>query len=117
MAYWQVEVLLDTVRQGYESKGPVRDWQPQELLDYVSHCQFLVLDDLGAEKPTEWAVAKLDKIIDHRYISRLPTIFTSNLELGKLPLRIGDRLGEGAVCVLKAGSYRRIMSQKDRKAT
>jgi DNA replication protein DnaC len=40
----------------------------------------LVLDDLGAERPTAWAVEQFARLIDHRYTHLTPTILTSNLE-------------------------------------
>lgn len=38
----------------------------------------LVLDDLGKERPTEWAVEQLFSLIDSRYNAGLPLIVTSN---------------------------------------
>jgi DNA replication protein DnaC len=40
----------------------------------------LVLDDIGAERPTAWAVEQLARLVDARYTRLVPTIVTSNLE-------------------------------------
>ena len=40
----------------------------------------LVLDDLGAEKPSEWVDETLNLIVNTRYNERRATIFTSNYE-------------------------------------
>jgi len=104
--YYQVESFLDELRRGY------KDWErgeadPYLLLEQAKNCHLFILDDLGAHKPTAWAEAKLDEIINHRYINRQPTVITSNLSLDMLPERIADRMAEGAVVVLEGKSYRR----------
>jgi len=118
VAYRQVEAFLDELRWGYAAHNAYTQKQasglesvqvedPNVLINFVKICSLLVLDDLGAEKTTEWAGAKLDEIIDHRYVNGLPTIITSNLAMDQLLPRIADRLMEGKVFVLKASSYRR----------
>jgi len=39
---------------------------------------FLVLDDLGSERPTPWALEQVCHIIDHRSSEELPVLVTSN---------------------------------------
>jgi len=102
--YYQVEGLLDALRQSYSNKE-----NPEEtelILNYAKRCSLLILDDFGAQKSTEWAEAKLDEIIDHRYINQLPTIVTSNRSIESLPRRIADRLAEGILVLLEGQSYR-----------
>ncbi len=52
-----------------------------EILDPVIGAEVLVLDELGAQKPTEWVRDTLYLIINTRYLRRLPTIFTTNYRL------------------------------------
>jgi len=53
----------------------------------------LCLDDMGAEKTTEWVAETLYVIIDKWYRSeKQGLIITSNLPLGDLSARFGDRL-------------------------
>lgn len=52
----------------------------------------LFLDDLGIEKPSEWAQQTLYTIIDRRYRDYKQTVFTSNLSLDDLSDRLGDRI-------------------------
>jgi DNA replication protein DnaC len=40
-----------------------------------------VLDELGAQKPTEWVMDNLYLIMNSRYTAGSPTIFTSNYRL------------------------------------
>lgn len=105
-AYFQVEDLLDRLRAGYRMQEMNRESDYERLLNFVLRCPLLVLDDLGVEKETEWSMAKLDQIIDHRYAFGLPTVFATNLALSKLPERIADRLSEGVIVHLKGKSYR-----------
>ena len=49
-----------------------------EAVQAVKNTPFLVLDDLGAEKMTEWVGEQLFCIVNHRYNERLATVITSN---------------------------------------
>ena len=75
--------LLDDLRPGDASRQRVRDCQETGLL---------VLDDVGAEKASEWTQERLYSIVDHRYASCLPLIVTGNLPPGKLAEQTGDRV-------------------------
>lgn len=55
----------------------------------------LVMDDLGAERETEWAKEQLYALVDHRYRRRLPMVVTTNVALTDIDGRIASRLGEG----------------------
>jgi len=50
-----------------------------EILDGVRKAPLLVLDDVGAERNTEWAKEIFAEIINYRYTQNLPTIITTNL--------------------------------------
>lgn len=107
VAYWQVEALLDTLRQGYSQEKADELSGTYALLNFVKKCSLLVLDDLGAERSTDWSSAKLDEVVDHRYLHQLPTVVTLNVTPDALPPRLADRLFEGKVFVLKTRSHRR----------
>lgn len=72
-----------------------------DVLDPVINAEVLVLDELGAQKPTAWVTDTLYLILNTRYTKRLPTIFTTNfrLESSAAPARSLDR---GADSVLVA---------------
>ena len=61
------------------------------LKDYFN-TPLLILDDLGAEKTTDWALQSLYIIINKRLSEELQTIITSNLSLDELRDKIGDRI-------------------------
>ena len=52
-----------------------------QLLDPVTEAEVLVLDELGAQKPTAWVREILYLIMNGRYTRRLPTLFTTNFRL------------------------------------
>jgi len=53
----------------------------REILGPLLDAELLVLDELGAQKPTPWVRDILYLIINHRYTRRLPTLFTTNFLL------------------------------------
>jgi DNA replication protein DnaC len=82
VVFTRVTDLLDDLRPGADSTQRVRDCQNAKLL---------VLDDIGAEKASEWTQERLYSVIDHRYANRLPLIATSNLPPPKLSAQVGER--------------------------
>lgn len=52
-----------------------------DVLDPVLDAELLVLDELGAQKPTAWVNDTLYYILNTRYTRRLPTLFTTNYRL------------------------------------
>jgi DNA replication protein DnaC len=57
----------------------------------------LILDDLGAEKWTEWAEEQLFLPLDHRYRLEQPMVVITNEDLSTLPGCISSRLGDRAL--------------------
>lgn len=110
--YYQVETLMDELRQSYSKREQDEiAYSYSALLNSLKECCLLILDDIGAHNQTDWAAAKLDEIVDHRYINHLATIATSNtLELSE---RILDRMTEGKVVRLKGSSYRKQRGSND----
>jgi DNA replication protein DnaC len=80
--------LLDWLRYTYGSS----DTSYEQRFEEIRNVNLLVLDDLGAQNATPWAIEKLFQIIDYRYIRRLPLVVTSNQRLEDLDDRIRSRL-------------------------
>ena len=59
-------------------RSSFKDGTTSEAVQAVKNTPFLVLDDLGAEKMTEWVGEQLFCIVNHRYNERLATVVTSN---------------------------------------
>lgn len=87
--YCYVPLMLDELRHGYESESR---FSFDEQFQMFCRVGLLVLDDLGVERHTEWAVEKLNTIIDYRYVNRLPLVVTTNKPMDELPVRIASRL-------------------------
>lgn len=76
----------------------------------------LALDDLGAEKVTDWTMEAIEGLVDARARSVRPTIVTSNLRLGQLRdlwggvagMRIASRVAGCCATVEMRGPDRRI---------
>lgn len=68
------------------------------LLRKVSEADILVLDELGRERATEWRDEMLHQVVNARYSSQRPTIFTTNFDIGdiedpdSLQVRVGMRI-------------------------
>ena len=108
--YVFVPLMLDELRSGYSKEG---DESYDRTLRFLMEVDLLVLDDLGTQVPTPWAMEKLIMIIDYRYINGLPLVVTTNKELDKLPgddeHRIGSRLlrfSAGRRITIEAPEYR-----------
>ena len=87
--------LLLTFRATFQSETSSRF---EELLQLVTRCDHLVLDDLGRERLTDWVLETLYVVVNTRYEDRLATTITTNLNLEALRHRLGepilDRLAE-----------------------
>lgn len=64
-----------------------------QVLDPVIDTELLVLDELGAQKPTEFVMQTLYLVMNTRYTRRLPTIFTTNYRLD--PAKNDNKNGGG----------------------
>ena len=84
-------------------------------LESLSEFPLLVIDDLGAERQSEFALEQVYAVIDSRYKSKLPLIITTNLSVGEMKnpknmdyQRIYDRVLEMCVPLhFKGESLRR----------
>lgn len=82
-----VPEFLDNVRGAYNVPGRDMD----EWMEAVKNAEFLVLDDLGSERPSAWVQERLFVIVNHRYREALPTVFTSNIGPKDLAAQLGER--------------------------
>lgn len=55
-----------------------------DIIQNLQSAKLLVLDDLGAERRTSYALEKVCNIIDARYRSKLPAILTTNLTMDEI---------------------------------
>ena len=82
-----VPELLRAIRRGFNQPNEAAD----ELVKLTEEAELLILDDLGAEKPSDWVQEQLYVIINRRYENMLPTIITTNCTMNELKDRVGER--------------------------
>ena len=96
------------------------DGGADELCSRMAAIDLLILDDLGAERSTDYALEQIYNIVDSRYRSRKPLIVTTNLTLDEIRhpqdtphARIYDRLLEICVPISCIGvSFRKETAQE-----
>jgi DNA replication protein DnaC len=94
--FYDTRELLRMIRNTYDASIRTTEL---EVLRPVMTADLLVLDDLGAEKTSEWVEETMNLIVNTRYSERRLTIFTSNFpdipddtDPQSLLFRIGDRM-------------------------
>src|SRR5262249_51929228 len=98
--------LLTRLRQSYDrdgGAGGVGGASERELLDDLDGAPVLVLDDLGAERATDWAVERLFGLLNRRHDWRRPTVLTSNLGPKPLAEHLGERIAWRVVEMCRRG--------------
>ena len=75
--FYDTRDLLRLIRSTYD---PTSGTSEQDVLRPVMMADLLVLDDLGAEKTSDWVEETLNLIVATRYNERRVTLFTSNYE-------------------------------------
>src|SRR5580765_3148626 len=73
--FYQFGALL---RQIQDSYNPISQTSELKVLQPVFDANVLVLDELGASKPTDWVRDTMMQIINNRYNEKRLTIFTTN---------------------------------------
>lgn len=118
--WWQVGRLLQQMRASMGKSGS------EDLSAALFDCDLLVLDDLGAERVTDWTREQILLIISERYDRYASTIITSNYSLGDLAdrlspnddpdepagQRIASRIAESAMRIEVTGPDRRLGSDE-----
>jgi DNA replication protein DnaC len=75
--FYDTRELLRVIRHTYD---PIVRTSESDVLRPVIEADVLVLDDLGAEKTSEWVEETLNLIVNTRYSEKRLTLFTSNYE-------------------------------------
>lgn len=95
----------------------------QKYLDNLNRFDLLIIDDLGAERDTEFTWEKVMDVIDARYRAGLPLIITTNLSMRQLSdqsdvrrQRVYSRLREMCVFLEVKGADRRGKKMQDKMA-
>jgi DNA replication protein DnaC len=115
--FYDTRDLLRVIRSTYD---PVNRTAEMDVLRPVIEADLLVLDDLGAEKTSEWVEETMNLIVNSRYSERRTTVFTSNYDdnpdntdpdslLFRIGFRMRSRLHEMCEFLyLDGGDYREL---------
>lgn len=109
--FWTAVDLLERYRLSYRAEQG-DDGGLSRIEDELRRVPLLIIDDLGAEKGTDWTRERLFSLINARYGELSPTVVTTNVDLGQADERIASRLLDartGAVITL-AGPDRRLVA-------
>jgi len=94
--YRTVGGILQSLKSSY---APGAERTEAQVMGAMISPDLLVIDEVGATKPTEFEQATLFHVINSRYEQMRPTVVISNLDPHELPAALGercvDRLREG----------------------
>lgn len=93
--YRTVSGILQLVKGSYGDS----DYSESEAFASLVKPSLLIIDEVGATKPTEFEKAVLFEVINRRYEEMLPTIVISNL----MPKELSDAMGERCIDRLREG--------------
>jgi len=92
-----------------------------ELIKRLNDAKLLIIDDLGTERSTDYALEKVYNIIDSRYLTGKPLILTTNLTMSEMQTttdtryrRIYDRIFEMCYPVMVSGQSWRVTQAAER---
>lgn len=101
--------FLEMTKKGFDGKD--------EDVAAIYKAGLLVLDDIGVQMSKEWIDTVLYRLVNGRYINRLPTIYTSNVPAEGLKIddRITDRIDSTTLPVkLPEESIRKAARQQEK---
>mgnify|MGYP000862298956 CR=1 FL=1 len=81
----EVPALLSEIRAGFNTRSS------DSPLKMIEEADLLILDDLGAEKVTDWVKEQLYLVINKRYSEMKPTVITTNDSLEELEANVSQR--------------------------
>ena len=100
--FYQFGALL---RQIQDSYNPVSQASELTVLQPVFEADVLVLDELGASKPTDWVRDTMMQIINNRYNEKRLTIFTTNYSDARKNDKDGETLEDRIGVPLRSRLY------------
>jgi DNA replication protein DnaC len=89
VAIYSLPKLLSRIRRTYD--GDAGELSYLEFIRRLTSVDLLHIDDLGAEKSSDWVLEQLYAIVDERYGTNQSIVVTTNLEFPQLEEQIGER--------------------------
>jgi DNA replication protein DnaC len=90
VAIYSLPKLLGQIRRTYDAETGEQSYS--EFFERLATVDLLHIDDLGAEKQTEWVLEQLYALVNERYERQKSLIVTSNLEDNELEEQLGARI-------------------------
>jgi DNA replication protein DnaC len=88
VAIYSLPRLLAEIRATFEDDG---EGSYVSFLDRLAAVDLLHVDDVGAEKTSEWVLEQLYAIVNARYEEQRSMVITTNLERDPLAAQITER--------------------------
>jgi DNA replication protein DnaC len=88
-AIYSLPRLLARIRRTYD--GDAGELSYLDFFRRLTSVDLLHIDDLGAEKRSDWVLEQLYAIVDERYVTNRAMVVTTNLDLPDLEEQIGPR--------------------------
>jgi DNA replication protein DnaC len=89
VAIYSLPRLLARIRRTYDDAAGELSYL--DFFNRLTSVDLLHIDDLGAEKRSDWVLEQLYAIVDERYVSNRAMLVTTNLDVGALEEQIGPR--------------------------
>ena len=97
----RLTTLLDMIKETFKDNTKSEN----ELIELYSNVDMIIIDDLGTEKISNWALEKLYTIIENRNENRLPIIITTRFDKQGLIERFGKCQDEKLVDAIISKLY------------
>lgn len=116
--YKRAADLFDLIRH-YKYNEASDRWD--EIFEQLITCDLLVIDDLGAERTTDFVTEQLVLLLEERNYRNKPWIINSNLKLNQIQdsynTRVSDRIMERATVITleREKSYRMMQAEQRKK--
>ena len=107
------DYLNDLKARMGQSRGDGEQDAVSEVRQRYQDCPLLVLDDLGVEHMTGWALDEIYTLVNSRYRAARETIVSSNAAPGSIPSRVSSRLLDrrmAAVHILDVPDWRAMLT-------
>jgi DNA replication protein DnaC len=89
VAIYSLPRLLARIRRTYDAPSGGDTYL--DFFERLTSVDLLHIDDLGAEKQSDWVLEQLYAIVDERYVSKRSIVVTTNLPFEELESQVGAR--------------------------
>jgi DNA replication protein DnaC len=89
VAIYSLPRLLARIRRTYDAESGEDSYL--QFFERLTSVDLLQIDDLGAEKSSDWVLEQLYALVDERYESQRAMVVTTNLDQASLEEQIGPR--------------------------